>query len=567
MFAPKSAKPATKAAEGSATRLAPYHAAPLLNRPSRPSRPIGNQAALQLLARAEAIRQATAENGATAPPTAADFVAARAQVSMRRDASADRSARLLGAEAVAFGDQILFRDGRYDPQTGHGDALIAHELTHVAHQRQTGHVRPQRVVSGDVLSVHATRAMAEAMTDDELSQQMGILRAHLQDNPGDTGASENLSILESVAYDRQGTAKQPAGPAATPARHAAADLTAGLSTSDKLIKAYEYASIGPELRAQLEARFGPKQLVLMIAAGIGVFIAAQFTPVGLVADIGMVLTAAFVGKALFDAFQHLAGFAAAADAKTDAELHQAGDEFAKAVAGLEIDTILLILTLLSGGTGRAASSAAAPAAELRLVGPNGVIVGTIPAAQAAETAVAITTVQAAQLGLKGTALANAMMSQGGGPKTTSEAAEELGRTGGGETREAATVGTEIEHLEVQDWAAELDSEGFQTCTRRNFGRGKIGGRRLSSIFTDGRARPDLIAVNEAEKTAIVGDVTGNPGSTTKIPGQIGQEEGLHIEKTIEYAKQLKRHVGGAYRVFAQDRHWQTGTKTKLIEVF
>ena len=88
-----------------------------------------------------------------------------------------------------------------------------------------------------------------------------------------------------------------------------------------------------------------------------------------------------------------------------------------------------------------------------------------------------------------------------------------------------------------------------------------------SIFTDRRAVPDLIAVNEADKTAIVGDVTSNPSSTAEIPGQIGQEEGLHIEKTIEYARQLKRQLGAAYRVFAQDRHWQTGTKTKLIEVF
>jgi len=86
------------------------------------------------------------------------------------------------------------------------------------------------------------------------------------------------------------------------------------------------------------------------------------------------------------------------------------------------------------------------------------------------------------------------------------------------------------------------------------------------MFTDARARPDLIAVSEADKTAIVGDVTGNPGSTAKIPGQIGQEEGLHIEKTIEYARQLKRQLGEGYRVFAQDRHWQTGTKTNRIEV-
>ena len=540
------------------------------DRAEHPSLPRPSSAGI--LAAAEGIRQATVENRSAVPPTTADFVAAIAQVRMRHDASADRSTRLLGAEAVAFGNQILFRSGRYEPQSERGRSLIAHELTHVVHQRQTGRYRPQRVVSADVLSVQITRAMAEAMTDEELSQQMNILRSHLQETPGDTAAAENLSVLESLAYDRQGTRSRSSRSKAAPRQPAADEAIARLSATDKLIKAYEYADIGTELRSQLEQRFGPKQLVIMIGAGIGVFIAAQFTPVGWIADIGMVLTAAFIGKILFDAFHHLAGFAAAANATTDGQLHQAGDEFAKAVAGLEIDTVMLILTLLSGGAGgaagRAASSASAPAGDLALVGADGVIVGTIRAAKAAETATAITTAQAAQLGFKGAVLANAMMSKGAGPQTTSEAAEDLGRTGGGTNpREAATVGTEIEPIEVQDWAAELNSKGFQTYTRRQFTQGKIGGRPLNSMFTDRRAVPDLIAVNEADKTAIVGDVTGNPGSTAAIPGRVGQEEGLHIEKTIEYAKQLKRQLGAGYRVFAQDRHWQTGTLTKLIEVF
>jgi len=100
------------------------------------------------------------------------------------------------------------------------------------------------------------------------------------------------------------------------------------------------------------------------------------------------------------------------------------------------------------------------------------------------------------------------------------------------------------------------------------GEAKIGNQRVSSFFTDQRARPDMVAINEAKKTIIVGDVTGNPATRATIPGQIGQEEGLHIEKTIEYAKQLKRQLSpnADYKVFAQDRHWQTGSRTKLIEI-
>jgi hypothetical protein len=164
---------------------------------------------------AEAIRKASVENGATEPPSQAAFLAAAARVRLRDDASADRSAHLLGAHAVAFGDQILFRSGRYAPNTEMGQALIAHELTHVAHQGQTGRPYPQRLVAGDVLSVQFTQAMAAAMTDRELDQQMQLLRAHLQREPGDLGAAENLATLEAVAYARQGTA-QSASPRSAP---------------------------------------------------------------------------------------------------------------------------------------------------------------------------------------------------------------------------------------------------------------------------------------------------------------------------------------------------------------
>jgi hypothetical protein len=275
VFAPKIAKPQTKAAESQTSKLAPHRSTLVGHRADHDpieqalflQRGIGNQAMLRLASRAkdptgdehsrqrgqetkgfarrtpgpswdfskiplfsphraeqslgtraiaEAIQQATVENGSAKPPMPAALSAAMAHANMRDDASADRSARLLRAEALAFGNQILFRHGHYDPNTERGHALIAHELTHVAHQRQTGRSRPQRFVGGDVLSVQFTRAMAEAMTAEELTQQMDILRSHLQSEPDDTGAAENLSVLESVAYSRQGTSQESPGPAAVP---------------------------------------------------------------------------------------------------------------------------------------------------------------------------------------------------------------------------------------------------------------------------------------------------------------------------------------------------------------
>lgn len=156
-----------------------------------------------------------------------------------------------------------------------------------------------------------------------------------------------------------------------------------------------------------------------------------------------------------------------------------------------------------------------------------------------------------------------------GPQDTGEALEELQATrDAGHGKDAASIGTGIESMEVEDWAAELAGKGYETFPRNRFGDARVGGRRLSSMFTDQRARPDLIGINHADKTIIVGDITARPGTLAKIPGAIGQEEGLHLEKTIEYAKQLRRQLPRdlGYKVFAQERHWSTGTKTKLIQI-
>jgi hypothetical protein len=177
----------------------------------------------------KAVWQATAENGAPALPSQAAFSIAIASANMRDDASADRSAQLLGADAVTFGNQVLFRSGRYAPNTRPGRELIAHELVHVAYQSQTGRRYPQRSVAGDVLSVQFTQAMAEAMTNDELDQQSQLLRAHLQVVPGDVGAAENLHVLETVLQVRQGTARE-STPPATPAPPGAAQPASGPPT-------------------------------------------------------------------------------------------------------------------------------------------------------------------------------------------------------------------------------------------------------------------------------------------------------------------------------------------------
>ncbi|MBL8972229.1 MAG: DUF4157 domain-containing protein, partial [Myxococcales bacterium] len=64
----------------------------------------------------------------------ADFAGVR----VHSDAQADALSRSLQAEAFTSGRDLYFRSGAYDPSSRRGQALLAHELTHVQQQRATG---------------------------------------------------------------------------------------------------------------------------------------------------------------------------------------------------------------------------------------------------------------------------------------------------------------------------------------------------------------------------------------------------------------------------------------------
>src|SRR5262249_24065470 len=53
------------------------------------------------------------------------------------------AARALGATAFTVGRDVVFDDGRFAPETEAGRRLLAHELAHVAQQRDAGSGRPE----------------------------------------------------------------------------------------------------------------------------------------------------------------------------------------------------------------------------------------------------------------------------------------------------------------------------------------------------------------------------------------------------------------------------------------
>nr|WP_238392016.1 MULTISPECIES: DUF4157 domain-containing protein [unclassified Mycolicibacterium] len=85
-----------------------------------------------------------------------DFGAVR----IHTDRVAHRSARARRAQAYTVGQHIVFRDGRYSPNTPAGRRLLGHELTHVLQQRYFGRgLGPQ-------LKAQATRFQDEATLDE-----------------------------------------------------------------------------------------------------------------------------------------------------------------------------------------------------------------------------------------------------------------------------------------------------------------------------------------------------------------------------------------------------------------
>ncbi len=59
-------------------------------------------------------------------------------VRLHTDAQAAKSAQVLTAQAYTVGQDIVFGKGRYAPNTGQGQRLLAHELTHVVQQDRAG---------------------------------------------------------------------------------------------------------------------------------------------------------------------------------------------------------------------------------------------------------------------------------------------------------------------------------------------------------------------------------------------------------------------------------------------
>jgi hypothetical protein len=125
------------------------------------------------------------------------------RIRVNRGASAAGAARSIGAKAFAFGNTVAFGGGHYQPETREGLRLMAHELSHIV----SGHGRAlRRRVDGDIRQMSITALWAGNLTEQDLEEQVRIVRNHLTAATTDSAerlvAQDNLAVLEAETHRR-----------------------------------------------------------------------------------------------------------------------------------------------------------------------------------------------------------------------------------------------------------------------------------------------------------------------------------------------------------------------------
>ncbi len=111
------------------------------------------------------------------------------QVRVHTDAKAAESARAVNALAYTVGQDIVFREGQYSPQTYAGRHSLAHELVHVIQQ-----------TSGCVASRHDMSRLATSNPNDRFEREADSIAERIIQNGND---SARITVLPTSSIQRQ----------------------------------------------------------------------------------------------------------------------------------------------------------------------------------------------------------------------------------------------------------------------------------------------------------------------------------------------------------------------------
>lgn len=513
-----------------------------------------------------------------------DFSAVR----VHTGAEADELNRSVQARASTTGTDIFFSGGSYQPDSGAGRELIAHELTHVV-QQASGDAGPARVSEPDepaevqarevarsiggtgalgyppllgrlqaaagnravarlvqrdpdlaapapTLDQEYRQALAEALrtgdfqlaaeklngfnyTDiqDRLAQlsdeQVGYLHLGAVGNPR-VGPQSQVAQLTAPGAARASTAPPAATQVAAPLPSTAPQAAAGkavvdMTTTEKLVEAFHRANISAAVREKLLSMMTPEALVGAVIGFAVAFVAAQFTPVGWAADLALGLTAIFIGNALFQAIGHLVNFADARNATTPEQLDWAGQEFARAVAEIEVDALIMLVTHTAGG--------GAPRGGVPYEGPppTGLVLATSDGVLVPVVAETIPVEVAAQLGGRAGAT---IMTMAGRP-----------RPGGPPTRDFEPP--------VVDHAGKLGGDIPQTAAERKLA---VDSWTREELEVTAEQLERSIQARQAEQAAL-GETNVNPNTQNPV----GANHRVRIQNEIELLRAVRKKLSGS----------------------
>lgn len=121
-------------------------------------------------------------------------------VRIHADATAAESARTIGAAAYTVGRDIVFGAGRYQPHSGAGQQLLAHELAHVVQQSRGGSASPDAEARAGQAADQA--AQGRLVSTQALGGAPVALQAKPDDNPAaDAGLPFPTKTLSDFALN------------------------------------------------------------------------------------------------------------------------------------------------------------------------------------------------------------------------------------------------------------------------------------------------------------------------------------------------------------------------------
>lgn len=136
------------------------------------------------------------------------------RIQVHADSQAAMSARMIGAAAYTVENHIVFDTGRYNPATGEGGKLLAHELTHSVQQGERGappavarfsdtghHVVEEAALPGAGFSESQTKAIEKGNIRRDYSQVGWIGNTALLCQPRDFGGYKPEEHFDNYMWD------------------------------------------------------------------------------------------------------------------------------------------------------------------------------------------------------------------------------------------------------------------------------------------------------------------------------------------------------------------------------